>query len=290
MLVNLPNAASLNLSLTVDAAGNLFGTTSAGGADGLGSVFEIASGSGVMTTLLDFNGTNGATPLAGLTADAFGNLLGTTSAGGANNLGTVFEVTGSGYVTPLCFAAGTRIAVPGGTALVETLQAGDLVLTLSGQALPVRWLGVQTIATRFADPVRVLPVRIRAGALADGLPVRDLIVSPGHALLIDGVLIQAGALIGGTSIVRDTVEAGVFCYYHVELDTHEILLAEGVAAESFLAVVETMAFDNRHEREAGAPCEELPYPRAKAARQVPAAIRQRLTDRAAALCGCLRAA
>jgi uncharacterized repeat protein (TIGR03803 family) len=83
--------------LLADARGNLFGTTSRGGANGDGTVFEIARTSsgyaGTPTTLVSFNGTDGASPQAGLIADAHGNLFGTTSGGGANGYGTVFEIT-----------------------------------------------------------------------------------------------------------------------------------------------------------------------------------------------------
>jgi uncharacterized repeat protein (TIGR03803 family) len=90
--------------LLIDANGNLFGTTQLGGSDNLGTVFEIKkTGAGYASTptvLASFNGTNGDHPLAGLVADASGNLFGTTSEGGPSDddNGTVFEVTDSGFV------------------------------------------------------------------------------------------------------------------------------------------------------------------------------------------------
>ncbi|QPF89873.1 beta strand repeat-containing protein [Bradyrhizobium commune] len=91
-------------SLIIDANGNLFGTTSAGGANGYGTVFKIAktdSGyASTPTTLVDFTSSNGAQPFGSLIADGNGNLFGTTEYGGANNNGTVFEITGSGFVVP----------------------------------------------------------------------------------------------------------------------------------------------------------------------------------------------
>jgi autotransporter-associated beta strand protein/uncharacterized repeat protein (TIGR03803 family) len=85
--------------LLLDSRGNLFGTTTAGGGNGLGTVFELVSGSHAISTLVDFNRTNGATPLGSLAVDRFGNLFGTTQSGGANNQGTVFELSPIGTWT-----------------------------------------------------------------------------------------------------------------------------------------------------------------------------------------------
>jgi hypothetical protein len=219
------------------------------------SAFSIANGNYALTI--------GGTPSAGNTV--------TTSS-------ETFAVT--------CFCAGTLISTPGGTTAVESLKAGDLVLTADGGAAPVRWLGRQAVSTVFGDTLRVLPIRIKAGALADNVPARDLLVSPEHALLIEGVLILAGALVNGASIVRETEVAEVIDYYHVELDSHTLLLAEGAPAESFVDNVDRFRFDNWSEYEAlypeGKTVAEMTYPRAKSRRQVPDAIRQRLADRAGA--------
>ncbi len=183
-----------------------------------------------------------------------------------------------------CFLAGTRLATPDGDIAVEDITAGTMLLTLSGQAKPVRWLGRSVVSSRFADPLRSLPVRIKAGALGDNLPSRDLRLSPDHAMFLGGVLIQAGALVNGTSIVREDDLPEVFTYYHVELATHELLLAEGAATESFIDNVDRMNFQNWEEHEALgelAPIVEMDHPRAKAQRQVPMAVRRLLAERAA---------
>ena len=93
--------------VTMDASGNLYGTTQFGGANNDGTVFEIASGSTAITVLASFNGTNGARPQAGVTLDAAGNLFGTTSRGGSNSWGTIYEIAGgSNAITALSsFAA-----------------------------------------------------------------------------------------------------------------------------------------------------------------------------------------
>jgi uncharacterized repeat protein (TIGR03803 family) len=94
---NLPRAG-----VTFDANGNLFGTTYNGGATNQGTVWELANGSSTITALASFNGTNGELPLGGVTLDANGNLYGTASAGGANAIGTVWELAkGSSTITAL---------------------------------------------------------------------------------------------------------------------------------------------------------------------------------------------
>jgi hypothetical protein len=187
----------------------------------------------------------------------------------------------------ICFMAGTIIQTPEGGVSIETLKRGDLVLTHDGRELPVDWLGVQTVSLRFADKLRVLPIRIKAGALAENIPSRDLLVSPDHALLVEGALIQAGALVNGTSIVRETNVPTIFSYYHVEVEDHSLILAENTPAETFVDNVDRLAFDNWAEHQAiypnGKQVSELPYPRAKAHRQVPVSIRVMLGARAQAI-------
>jgi uncharacterized repeat protein (TIGR03803 family) len=99
---NVADGENPEASLIADANGDLFGTTGAGGANNDGTVFEIkktaAGYASAPTTLVSFNGSDGASPLAGLTADASGDLFGTTSEGGPSGDGTVFEITNSGFV------------------------------------------------------------------------------------------------------------------------------------------------------------------------------------------------
>ena len=193
----------------------------------------------------------------------------------------------------ICFMPGTRIKTPAGETPVEALAIGDLVVTSDGQAVAVRWIGRQTVSRLFTDELR-LPVCIKAGAFADAVPSRDLHVSPDHALFVDGVLAHAGSLINGASIVRSLDVPTVFSYYHVEVAGHALILAENTPAETFIDNVSRMNFDNWREHEAlegsGAPIVEMPYPRAKAYRQVPRAIHDRLAERGAALCGASSAA
>ena len=163
------------------------------------------------------------------------------------NFNTV-TLHGTSYtqITP-CYAAGTRIATAQGEVAVEDLRAGDLVVTMVGKDMPLRpvkWLGWREIdVTAHARPELVWPVRIRAGAFGDGMPRRDLVVSPDHALFLDGVLIAAGKLLNGVTVLRDLV-AGKVRYFHVELDSHAILMAEGMPAESYLDTGNRSQFAN----------------------------------------------
>ena len=200
----------------------------------------------------------------------------------SGNTGLSLGDANTGSEMPVCFMAGTRVSTPSGKINVENLEVGDLVLTADGRSVPVRWIGHQTVAPFFAGELS-LPVRIKAGALDENMPSRDLLVSHDHALFVDGILIQAGALINGTSIVRERDVPKTFVYYHVEVEDHSLILAENVPAETFVDNVDRARFDNRNEYEAlypdGKNIEEMPYPRAKARRQVPVAIRARLADR-----------
>jgi len=194
---------------------------------------------------------------------------------------------GEPILQPACFFAGTRIRSAGGEKPVETLKSGDLVTTSDHREVTVRWIGRHTVSRLFADPLRFLPIRVKAGALSENVPSRDLLVSPDHALFVDGVLIQAGALVNDTSIVRESNVPMTFTYYHVEVEDHALILAENTPAETFVDNVDRMAFDNWDEYQAlypeGRAIVEMPYPRAKAHRQVPRAIRERLAERAASL-------
>jgi hypothetical protein len=188
----------------------------------------------------------------------------------------------------ICFMAGTMVATPDGDVAVEALSIGQSVKTTDGGSKPIRWIGRQTVSRLFTDELR-LPIRIKAHAIADNMPRRDLLVSPGHALLVDGVLAQAGTLVNGVSIVRKHDVPASFIYYHVELDDHSLILAENVPAETFVDHVERANFDNLSEYEAlypaGRNVPEMDYPRAKAYRQVPTIVHLRLAARARLLFG-----
>ncbi len=138
-----------------------------------------------------------------------------------------------GFAVTPCFRRGTRVLTAEGERAVEHLAVGERVLTAGGRAAPIVWIGERGIDCR-CHPARekVWPVRIRAGAFAEGKPVRDLLLSPDHAVFCDGVLIPAKHLVNGATIVQEAA-AHVY-YFHIELDRHDILVAHGLEVESYL--------------------------------------------------------
>ena len=147
----------------------------------------------------------------------------------------------------VCYAAGTSITTDRGEADVESLQPGDTVMTLvDGAQVPrtVKWVGHRGLdLTRHANPDSIVPIRIMQGALGENLPRRDLVLSPDHCLFFDGRLYPVKLLINDMTIVRD-LAAKTVTYYHVELEQHAIMIAEGVAAESYLDTGNRAFFSN----------------------------------------------
>jgi hypothetical protein len=150
-----------------------------------------------------------------------------------NGIGSIQFTDATIDITP-CYCPGTLIKTPRGETAVEKLKIGDKVITMSGIAQPIKWIGRRSYGKRFLrNSKEILPICIKAGALADDVPKRDLWISPHHAMYLDGVLIEAKDLINGVSIVQAEHVEGVE-YFHVELDTHDVIIAEGALSESFI--------------------------------------------------------
>lgn len=189
-----------------------------------------------------------------------------------------------------CFLTGTHVATEHGEKRVEELKIGELVQTADGGLDPIKWIGRQTCHPGYVkNPLRAYPIWIKAGALGQGLPHRDLYVSPDHALLVEGLLINAGALVNGTSIIKtDPTER--FTYYHIELERHALLIAEGTLAESYFPQKEDrLAYDNGAEYEELYPNGSkillwpLDYPRVSSTTTVPRFVRKHLSKIARSL-------
>jgi hypothetical protein len=187
-----------------------------------------------------------------------------------------------------CYCRGTLILTEAGERSVEALAIGDLVMTESGGLRPIKWIGRRSYDGRFIRGNRdVLPVAVAAGALGEGLPARDLWVSPGHALYLDDLLVPALLLVNGLTITQaETVEQ--VDYFHIEFEGHEIIFAESAPAESYVESDNRRGFHNADEFYALYPDDARSSfdecaPRVTPEMPALAAIRQRLFDRAEVL-------
>ncbi|MFW2544443.1 Hint domain-containing protein [Primorskyibacter sp. 2E107] len=182
---------------------------------------------------------------------------------------------------PTCFATGTEIATQCGSKTVETLEIGDMVATHGGSFVPVKWVGRQKLVSVFARH-KAQPVRFRAGSLGDGLPHTDLMVTGDHGMLLDGLVINASALVNGTTVdwVPLSELANEVTYFHIETADHNVILANGAEAETFVDPVGRRQFDNYQEYldlygvERIVP--EMNHPRITSARLLPDKLKTRL--------------
>ncbi|WAP69564.1 Hint domain-containing protein [Jiella pelagia] len=144
-----------------------------------------------------------------------------------------------------CFTTGTRIETTIGPVAIERLAVGDVAVTASGGERKIVWIGQRTIACS-GEYWHMAPVRVRANAFGAGVPERDVFLSPGHPVLVrqNGVevLVPIMNLINGTTIERTQMQS--VTYWHIELDQHDVLLADGLPAESFFDMGSRAWFDN----------------------------------------------
>jgi Ca2+-binding RTX toxin-like protein len=188
---------------------------------------EAANAGGTLT--VDFDGSD---PEAGIIRffDAGGTETGTS------------EFSEIETVIP-CFTPGTRIATPKGERRVEDLQVGDRVITRDNGIQEIRWLGRRDMkGTELLRASHLQPVLIREGALGNGLPERDMMVSPNHRVLVANdktslyfdereVLVAAKHLTGLEGV--DRIEISSVSYIHFMFDQHEVVLSDGAWTESF---------------------------------------------------------
>jgi hypothetical protein len=235
-------------------AGGAGGHSSAGGSSGTAG---SAGGSGY-AGVSGYSGAGGAPGQPGQRGQYYNvyqppNTYMFSSPGGGGGGGTGFtEYGGAGSVNIIvaCFLRGTLIATEHGQTAIEHLTAGDRVRTLRGDLLPVLWVGHRRYRRNpVASPFwkDIAPVHIRADAIADGVPSRDLLVSPEHSLFLAGHLINAKNLVNGGSIAPDDTISDVE-YFHIELERHEVILAENTPAETYLDNGNAGRWDNAAER------------------------------------------
>ncbi|MHC8945933.1 Hint domain-containing protein [Advenella incenata] len=178
--------------------------------------------------------------------DGNGNTIIKYDASGEDLSKVTFE---NGTMVYACYLKGTHIATPEGEVQVETLKAGDKVLTASGGVATVKWLGHRTLhKSRIPaqDAVRAFPILFKKDSIANNVPHRDLTLSPGHHVSFDGTLVPAMMLVNGQTIVQQ-FNTKVFEYFHVELEQFDIMLAEGVPAESYVDTGNRSMFQNAAE-------------------------------------------
>jgi len=259
-------------TLTLDEAVVSYGATTGRIAIGVGGAATLLAGADSLQTLLfSASGTAetfalGAPISVQATIDNFGigrtiDLLNTPTVTAFNYSGTSLDVLDNGttvavldlpgpfvtnsfthspdlgtgtFITTsvLCFLAGTLIVTPSGEELVERLSVGQMILTASGQARPIVWIGVGRVLATRGRRNAATPVIVCKGALAPNVPHADLRLTKGHSLFLDDVLIPVEFLVNHRSILWDD-RAQEVSVYHIELDTHDVLVANGAPAESY---------------------------------------------------------
>jgi hypothetical protein len=225
-ITGLDVASTLTPTNLVDILGDTTVTVTLG---------QIGSGTSGLVELSD----GAVLALNGIT-DAFGTWFVNTAPDGD---GTGTDV----FLSAACYVCGTMIRTPAGERPVETLRPGMQVITrVDGKEVPraIKWVGHRRIGlTRHPRPETVAPIRIERDAFADNVPHRDLLLSPDHAVFFDGKLICIRQLVNRSTIRWEPGWTAVD-YYHVELDAHAVLLAEGLPAESYLDTGNRSFFTN----------------------------------------------
>ena len=221
-----PGAGTATLTGQIAKFGDSVSADLAGSVVTLHAYAEIAGGGGIVLTTPDYG-----TMYIFLTA-------------GFDPAQTYPLFYGFGDFNPPCFVAGTRIATARGEIPVETLRVGDRVVALrSRRFAEVTWLGHRRLdCGNHPRGHDVWPVRIAANAFATDMPHRDLLLSPDHALFLDGALVPVRFLLNGATITQERVTN--VTYWHVELASRDVLLANGMAAESYLDTGNRGLFEN----------------------------------------------
>ncbi|MDB6176749.1 Hint domain-containing protein [Paracoccus sp. Z330] len=234
-------------------------------ADGVDETYQFDAGAAYWATITYFDGTTETVAIPVFQATTGDLFVGPSLAPATNTilaskaitsirLDSLIENEYSGVTTSrpvvdfACFAAGTMIATPAGDVRIEDLSQGDLVLTADQDAQQIQWIGGASVDLVAAPNMR--PVRISAGALGQGLPSHDLIVSPQHRVLVrskiaqrmfgtDEVLVAAKQLLelDGIALVQDIDSV---TYYHFLFDRHQMVWSNGALTESLFTGPEAL--------------------------------------------------
>jgi hypothetical protein len=158
-----------------------------------------------------------------------------------------------------CFLKGTKIRTSEGERKIEDLAIGDLLPTMFGGLRPIQWIGRYTL--KKGDPSKpwakdAQPICIARSALAPNVPRADLYVTAHHSILVDGVLVPAEALINGATVTRYEPESDELEFFHIKLESHDVIYAEGAPAETLVNVDETFVNFADYLRRYGAPAAE----------------------------------
>jgi hypothetical protein len=149
-----------------------------------------------------------------------------------------------------CYLRGTAILTPSGEREIGELRIGDPVVTYSGAPKPIKWIGRRRLQRDDGDwPLDLIPVKLMRSALDDDVPHRELLLSPNHAIYVDGQLIPAGALVNKRTITSCREAHKVIEYLHVELFEPDVIFTEGAPTETFLPFRNRRMFDNSQEYE-----------------------------------------
>lgn len=155
-----------------------------------------------------------------------------------------------------CFLKGTKIRTVSGDRNIEDLSAGDLLPTMFGGTRPIQWIG--RFPVKKSDPSKpwpkaARPVRIARSALAPNVPQADLYVTQAHCVLADGVLVSAEYLVNDTTITLFESELNELELFHIKLESHDVIYAEGAPVETLLNVDEAAVNFADYFRANGAP-------------------------------------
>ena len=236
-----PTVTDAALSVSVDGAHviDFLTSNSTFDAQPSGSDFIVQGSNGLNHFQLNYTGTQPTSLVfISLTLASPGLALNSGAPPGTFTANTLTS-------TVVCFAAGTLIRTPRGDVPVESLQIGDIVLTASGAMRPVKWMGHRDFDLRRRSR-QFFPIRIAQDAFGPNRPSQDLFLSSGHSVCVDlcgEVFIPVGYLVNGATIAQ--IEMDEVSYWHVELDSHDILIANNLPAESYLAMANRGFFEER---------------------------------------------